>query len=137
MTKRKPYGFFFWLLAKYIEPMQSPPPRKNTLYNEDCLATMKRMPDGYVDYIITSPPYNRKRNDKYEDYDDNINDYFDWLVTIIDECLRVTKSNVFSMFKRRGTIKRTFSNCYTTIQRTFTMSSFGRKTTQILPTEIQ
>ena len=66
-------------------------PKKNTLYNEDCLETMARMPNGYVDYIVTSPPYNRKRNDKYEDYNDDVEDYFGWLVKIIDECLRVTK----------------------------------------------
>ena len=70
-------------------------PKKNTLYNEDCLETMARMPNGYVDYIVTSPPYNRKRNDKYEDYNDDVEDYFGWLVKIIDECLRVTKKNVF------------------------------------------
>ena len=29
----------------------------NTTYNEDCLETMRRMPDGFVDCIITDPPY--------------------------------------------------------------------------------
>ena len=33
----------------------------NTIYNEDCLETMKRMPDDSVDVVFTSPPYNRKR----------------------------------------------------------------------------
>ena len=27
------------------------------IYNEDCLATMSRMPDGFVDMVVTSPPY--------------------------------------------------------------------------------
>ena len=27
------------------------------IYNEDCLATMSRMPDGSVDMVVTSPPY--------------------------------------------------------------------------------
>tara|TARA_R100000388_G_scaffold7490_1_gene7100 strand:+ start:13529 stop:14224 length:696 start_codon:yes stop_codon:yes gene_type:complete len=70
-------------------------PEKNTIYNEDCLETMRRMPDNSVDFILTSPPYNRKRNDKYADYDDNVDNYYEWLVEIIDECLRVTKNNVF------------------------------------------
>ena len=30
----------------------------NTIYNEDCLEGMKRIPDGSVDTIITDPPYN-------------------------------------------------------------------------------
>ena len=29
----------------------------NTIYNEDCLVGMKRIPDGSVDCIITDPPY--------------------------------------------------------------------------------
>lgn len=29
----------------------------NTIYNEDCLETMKRMPDNFVDLILTDPPY--------------------------------------------------------------------------------
>lgn len=29
----------------------------NTIYNEDCLDTMKRMPDGFVDLVLTDPPY--------------------------------------------------------------------------------
>jgi site-specific DNA-methyltransferase (adenine-specific) len=30
----------------------------NKIYNEDCLDTMNRMPDNFVDCILTSPPYN-------------------------------------------------------------------------------
>ena len=30
----------------------------NTIYNENCLDTIRDMPDNFVDYIITSPPYN-------------------------------------------------------------------------------
>jgi site-specific DNA-methyltransferase (adenine-specific) len=40
----------------------------NKIYNEDCLATMARMPDSFVDLVFTSPPYNmnlRIRNGKY------------------------------------------------------------------------
>ena len=29
----------------------------NTIYNEDCLETMKRMPDKSIDLILTDPPY--------------------------------------------------------------------------------
>ena len=43
---------------------------------------------------FTSPPYNRKRNDKYEWYDDSIKNYFNFLVGFTDELLRVTKRHV-------------------------------------------
>lgn len=33
----------------------------NTIYNEDCLETMGRMPDECVDLILTSPPYDGLR----------------------------------------------------------------------------
>ena len=31
----------------------------NKIYNEDCLETMAKMPDNFIDLIITSPPYNK------------------------------------------------------------------------------
>jgi site-specific DNA-methyltransferase (adenine-specific) len=44
----------------------------NKIYNENCLDTMAKMPDNFIDLIITSPPYNkagyegfiRKRHEK-------------------------------------------------------------------------
>ena len=38
----------------------------NTIYNENCLDTMKSMPDDFVDLIVTSPPYDNLRS--YEGY---------------------------------------------------------------------
>ena len=38
----------------------------NKIYNEDCLETMARMPDGFVDLTVTSPPYDDLRT--YEGY---------------------------------------------------------------------
>jgi DNA modification methylase len=32
------------------------------IYNENCLITMQNMPDNYVDFVITSPPYDDIRN---------------------------------------------------------------------------
>lgn len=32
----------------------------NTIYNENCLDTMKRMPKNFVDWVITDPPYGKK-----------------------------------------------------------------------------
>lgn len=54
----------------------------NTIYNEDCLETMKRMPDNFVDLTVTSPPYDNLRT--YNGFE------FDWHKTI-EELYRVTK----------------------------------------------
>jgi site-specific DNA-methyltransferase (adenine-specific) len=34
----------------------------NKIYNENCLDTMKKIPDGFVDLVLTSPPYDNLRN---------------------------------------------------------------------------
>jgi len=42
----------------------------NHVFNEDCLLTMSKMPDNYVDLVLTSPPYDHLRsyngNNKFE-----------------------------------------------------------------------
>jgi site-specific DNA-methyltransferase (adenine-specific) len=60
----------------------------------DCLEIMKGLPDNSVDYTFTSPPYNRKRNDKYSNYDDHIQDYYTFNLDVINELLRITKKHV-------------------------------------------
>jgi len=42
------------------------------LYNQDRFEYIATMDN--VDIVFTSPPYNRKRNDKYSDYDDTFCD---------------------------------------------------------------
>lgn len=95
----------------------------NKVYNEDCLKTMARMPTGFVDYIITSPPYNAEKriscgkNNKiyigneemYSDYEDNLTpeQYEEWLFTVIRECIRVTKYHVFFNIQMLSRNKRT------------------------------
>jgi len=54
----------------------------NKIYNENCLDTMAKMPDCFVDLTVTSPPYDNLRD--YKGFD------FDWK-TIIKELYRVTK----------------------------------------------
>ena len=67
----------------------------NHIFNEDCFKTMARTPDKFFDIVFTSPPYNRKRNDKYSFYNDQINDYSAFLEKLIEESIRITKRNVF------------------------------------------
>ena len=46
-------------------------------------------------FPLQAPPYNRKRCDKYAFYSDSIANYFEFLQTVTDEMLRVTKRYVF------------------------------------------
>ena len=39
----------------------------NKIYNENCLETMAKMPDNFIDLTVTSPPYDNLRN--YNGYD--------------------------------------------------------------------
>jgi len=55
----------------------------NKLYCENCIDTMSRMPDGFIDLTVTSPPYNNLRN--YKGY------LFDF-ESIAKELFRVTKT---------------------------------------------
>lgn len=64
----------------------------------DCLSVMKGIPDGAVDLVVTSPPYNignghHTNTKKVFAYDDNKteSDYQDWQVLLLEECRRVTK----------------------------------------------
>ena len=77
------------------------------LMHGDCLERMKEIPDGSVDAVFTSPPYNmnlRIRNGKYcsrqivkeistkyEGFDDNLQmeDYFEFNKSVLTECLRI------------------------------------------------
>lgn len=54
----------------------------NKVYNEDCLETMKQMPDDFVDLTVTSPPYDNLRDYKGYSFD---------FEGIAKELFRVTK----------------------------------------------
>lgn len=56
----------------------------NTIHNENCLLTMNKMPDNFIDLIVTSPPYDKLRS--YNGYS------FDF-VNIAKEMFRIIKEN--------------------------------------------
>jgi len=61
----------------------------NTIYNEDCLETMKRMEDESIDLVVTSPPYADRRKTTYGGiHPDN---YVEWWLEISKEVQRVLK----------------------------------------------
>ena len=70
----------------------------NKIYNLDCLELMAQMPDNFVDLTVTSPPYNFNAGSglgsKYnKQFRDNLtqDEYFEWSVKVITECMRVSK----------------------------------------------
>jgi DNA modification methylase len=85
----------------------------NKVYNLDCLLFMKELPNKYLDYIFTSPPYNIKKqigtDNLYKVYGDDLTpeEYFDWLSSIIDEGMRVTKKHFFMNIQMLGKNKHT------------------------------
>ncbi len=98
----------------------------NKIYNEDCLETMSRMPDGFVDLSLTSPPYNmnlRIRNGsycsrqiikeefstKYSEFSDNvpIEDFYSNHKAILSDLIRVSKITFYNISIVTGS-KRAF-----------------------------
>jgi len=66
----------------------------NTIFVEDCVQGMRsRLPDGCVDVIVTSPPYNI--GVRYATHDDNMpfDRYLDWIEELAAECRRVLRQD--------------------------------------------
>lgn len=91
------------------------------LYQQDCLEWMANQPDGSIDTIIFSPPYNKKgfrggrrtstalwskANIDYATYDDNMPEdlYQQWQIKIVNECHRLIKptGSIFYQHKIRN-----------------------------------
>mgnify|MGYP001027579303 CR=1 FL=1 len=87
----------------------------NTVYNESNLLTMSKMPDNYVDYVLTSPPYNVGSNGlngegkKYDLHNDKLSDeqYFEQQKHLINEMLRITKKHIFYNIQMLSANKKT------------------------------
>jgi len=65
----------------------------STIYNGNCLDILPEIKK--VDYSFTSPPYNRKRNDKYKFYDDSKNGWFELNSFVIEKLIELSKNYVF------------------------------------------
>lgn len=61
--------------------------KTNQVYHETNLETMSRMPDGFCDLIITSPPYAEARKSTYGGI--CADDYVEWFKPIASEMYRV------------------------------------------------
>jgi len=60
----------------------------NKIYNEDCLVTMSKIENNYVDLVVLDPPYNVNAADW-----DKIDGYLDWMKNVISESFRILKPN--------------------------------------------
>jgi site-specific DNA-methyltransferase (cytosine-N4-specific) len=68
----------------------------NKIYNEPCLETVKRMPDNYLDCVITSPPYWQLRDYGYPEQwglEPTFDEYLSHLWELMDEIYRALKPN--------------------------------------------
>lgn len=85
----------------------------NKIICGDCLDVMKEMPDGCVDLVITSPPYNRGANNmtpnKYLEFSDDLpeKEYYLWTASILSELLRITKKHIFYIIQMLAANKLT------------------------------
>lgn len=66
----------------------------NKIYNEPCLETLRRMPDEFLDCVITSPPYWQLRDYGYDGQwglEPTFEMYLDNLWSMMDEIMRSLK----------------------------------------------
>ena len=66
----------------------------NKVYNEPCLETLKKMPNEYLDCVITSPPYYQLRDYGYSGQwglEPTFKEYLEHLWEMMDEIYRVLK----------------------------------------------
>jgi DNA modification methylase len=66
-----------------------------SIINGDCMSILPLMDTNSVDYSFTSPPYNRKRNDKYKQFKDINENWLQLNMDVINELLRISKKHVF------------------------------------------
>ena len=68
----------------------------NKIHNENCLETMAKMPDNFVQSIITSPPYYNLRDygvEKQIGIESTYSEYLHNLIKVFNECKRVLKKD--------------------------------------------
>jgi len=71
----------------------------NKIYNENCLETLEKISDEFIDITITSPPYNvdlgnnKYNKNPYDLYNDNKEhkEYIDWIKIIFQKIYKKTK----------------------------------------------
>jgi modification methylase len=87
----------------------------NEIYNENCLETMVKMPDNFIDLTVTSPPYNLgvkhhtggKVFNAYDSYIDDMPEaeYQELQIKVLNELYRVTKQGGSVMYNHKNRIR--------------------------------
>jgi site-specific DNA-methyltransferase (adenine-specific) len=87
----------------------------NKIYNENCLDTMSKMPDNFIDLTVTSPPYNlgvkhhtgKKVFNSYDEYIDDMpeDEYQEQQIKVLNEIFRITKIGGSLMYNHKNRIK--------------------------------
>lgn len=87
-------------------------------YCDDCFNLLSKIK---CDIVFTSPPYNRKRNDKYKNYDDTIDDYFAFLVNFVESAQynKYLFLNVQTNFYNKQDVYKFIGKYYNKIQQIF------------------
>jgi len=69
----------------------------NKIYNVDCVKGLKLIPNNFIDFILTDPPFNVSLN--YSDIEDSLDDetYSDWCFQWINELYRVLKERSYAI----------------------------------------
>lgn len=85
------------------------------IYNENCLDTMAKMPDNFIDLTVTSPPYNlgekhhtgNNRHNGYDSFIDNLpeEEYQEQQIAMLIELWRVTKEGGSVMYNHKNRIR--------------------------------
>ena len=73
------------------------------------------------DVVFTSPPYNRKRNDKYKNYDDTLVDYYQFITEFINNVhySKYLFLNIQTNFYNKKDVYRIIGDYYDEIQQIF------------------
>jgi len=64
----------------------------NKIYNESCFETMAKMPDNYVDLVVTDPPYGVDL--EYDTYHDTKDNWEQMFLKLIPELKRISKMSI-------------------------------------------
>ena len=85
----------------------------NELICGNSIEVLKTLDDECIDLIITSPPYNlgnshHTRNNYHKQYDDDLPeaDYQQQQIDILNECIRVLKSDGSMFYNHKNRIKK-------------------------------
>ncbi len=95
--------------------------KTNTIYQESCLDTIKRMPDNYLDCLITSPPYWQLRDYGYDGQwglEPSFNQYLEHLWSLMDA--------IYVKLKDGGTVWINLGDTYSTQSGTNAALSRGK-----------